>query len=557
MTAAIYYHPEAYSTGGPKLMGRQAAGESFIRAFLQYAHSEPLWLMVEQQRHIADFDALRKQFGRGQPVKAMLRSQLNVLSQPGCVYYPGPGLAEHAFQRSFYGHAQWSVCGITHTTASAGVMDAITGLLTAPVQPWDALICTSQAVKANVQRLLELQIAFLKDRLDIRKVVMPQLPVIPLGVHCADFVSEPADKAMARAALGIPSEAVVVLFLGRLSFHAKAHPLPMYQAMQQVAKSTGKPLVLLECGWFANAAIEQAFVDGASQICPDVRAIRLDGRLPEARTQAWAAADIFCSLSDNIQETFGITPVEAMAAGLPVLVSDWDGYRDTLRDGVDGFRIPTVMPPAPAGLELAHRHALGIDNYDQYCGNSCAFVAVDIPATTNALQQLVSSPALRQQMGQAGRARALEVYDWQRIIPQYEDLWQTLAQIRQAAASRPTHTGWPARSDPFDLFVAYPSRVLAVHTRLQATMPVQQAQLLSEQMRRMPLFSYAAQVLPSQEEVDQLLQRLAGSSQSVQYLLAALPPARHLVAMRGVVWLLKLGLLKLADAADHLASSAG
>ncbi len=31
---------------------------------------------------------------------------------------------------------------------------------------------------------------------------------------------------------------------------------------------------------------------------------------------------------------------EAMAAGLPVVVSDWDGYKDTVRDGVDGFRIP-------------------------------------------------------------------------------------------------------------------------------------------------------------------------------------------------------------------------
>ena len=40
------------------------------------------------------------------------------------------------------------------------------------------------------------------------------------------------------------------------------------------------------------------------------------------------------SLADNIQETFGLTPVEAMAAGLPCVMSDWDGYRDTVRDGV-------------------------------------------------------------------------------------------------------------------------------------------------------------------------------------------------------------------------------
>ena len=29
-----------------------------------------------------------------------------------------------------------------------------------------------------------------------------------------------------------------------------------------------------------------------------------------------------------------------MAAGLPVVVSDWDGYRYTVTDGVEGFRIP-------------------------------------------------------------------------------------------------------------------------------------------------------------------------------------------------------------------------
>lgn len=35
MNAAIYYHPEAYTTSGPKLMGRNAAGESFLRGFIR------------------------------------------------------------------------------------------------------------------------------------------------------------------------------------------------------------------------------------------------------------------------------------------------------------------------------------------------------------------------------------------------------------------------------------------------------------------------------------------------------------------------------------------
>ena len=36
MSACIYYHPEAYTTSGPKLMGRNAAGESFLRGFVSH-----------------------------------------------------------------------------------------------------------------------------------------------------------------------------------------------------------------------------------------------------------------------------------------------------------------------------------------------------------------------------------------------------------------------------------------------------------------------------------------------------------------------------------------
>ena len=95
-----------------------------------------------------------------------------------------------------------------------------------------------------------------------------------------------------------------------------------------------------------------------------MKVITLDGRQASARQTAWAGADVFCSLSDNIQETFGIVPIEAMAAGLPVVVSDWDGYKDTVRHGVDGFRIPTCMPQAGLATDLALRHALEVDTYD-------------------------------------------------------------------------------------------------------------------------------------------------------------------------------------------------
>ena len=44
-----------------------------------------------------------------------------------------------------------------------------------------------------------------------------------------------------------------------------------------------------------------------------------------------------------MQETFGLTPLEAMAAGLPCVVSDWNGYRDTVRLFLEG--VPTNATP--------------------------------------------------------------------------------------------------------------------------------------------------------------------------------------------------------------------
>ena len=61
------------------------------------------------------------------------------------------------------------------------------------------------------------------------------------------------------------------------------------------------------------------------------------------RFQVWHAADLVVSLVDNIQETFGLVIVEAMASGLPVVATDWNGYRDLVVDGETGFLVPTTM----------------------------------------------------------------------------------------------------------------------------------------------------------------------------------------------------------------------
>ncbi|MBI3542646.1 MAG: glycosyltransferase, partial [Deltaproteobacteria bacterium] len=99
----------------------------------------------------------------------------------------------------------------------------------------------------------------------------------------------------------------------------------------------------------------------------------------------WQAADIFCSLADNVQETFGLTPLEAMAAGLPQVVSDWNGYRDTVRHGVDGFRVPAFpaveRDPTGAGDSFLAGFAYGLSrslppHEALRLGNYCGSLAV-------------------------------------------------------------------------------------------------------------------------------------------------------------------------------------
>ena len=82
---------------------------------------------------------------------------------------------------------------------------------------------------------------------------------------------------------------------------------------------------------------------------PDVGFLLLDGADPDQRSAARSGADVFLFLIDNIQETFGLAPIEGMAAGLPLLVSDWDGMKDTVTPDV-GFR---VTSRALSGAHLA------------------------------------------------------------------------------------------------------------------------------------------------------------------------------------------------------------
>ena len=557
---AIYYHPEAYTTSNPRLMGRNAAGNTFLEGFFRYSSKQKVfYAQVASGLHADQFAETAQSYGRNEEIKSFGNKNLTAAGESCNVYHPGPEIGGHAFQRAAHGEHNWGLCGITHTTSSARAMDSIASWITSPVQPWDAVICTSTAVKKNVEVILQAQVDCLKERLGITKIILPQLPVIPLGVHSKDFSFTEQQRVNARAKLSVGNDALIVLYIGRLSFHAKAHPLAMYQALENAAQATGKEVILVECGWHANEKIERAFAAGAQMASPSVRVLTLDGRVAENRETAWASADVFCSLSDNIQETFGIVPIEAMAAGLPVVVSDWDGYKDTVRDGVDGFRIPTIAPGPGLAGDLAHRHALEIDTYDMYCGLSSSLIAIHGQKLTNAFIELFKSPELRKKMGQAGRLRATQDYDWRTIIPRYEELWDEQTRIRLAAKKareegadgakgKPADSVWPSRLDPSIGFANYPTQHLTQTTQLILTEPSADAALIKlAKYKELAMVNYAYYVFPADDEIKAVFDAAESNlpeSSTAEALLVGISAQRRLYVLRGLAWLCKLGLLR-------------
>jgi hypothetical protein len=120
----------------------------------------------------------------------------------------------------------------------------------------------------------------------------------------------------------------------------------------------------------------------------------------------YGIADVFLNLTLHHDENFGYGQIEAMSCGLPVVGTDWGGLKDTITDEVTGFRIPTFV--SGRGVQLDRFRAM------------------------EACLALVTSPALRRSLGEAGRARAGIEYG----APLFERRWtEALTHAARAVAT--------------------------------------------------------------------------------------------------------------------------
>jgi starch synthase len=540
----LLYHPDAYRVARKDLKGRHSAGESFLTAFLAHAPGPEVYALCLGEQGFEDFQQSVKASGRPLTARAVARGETDVLRRQALLNLPHPGIAEEARIRSFLGDDAYALCGVTHTISSRAVLDGVADLLLAPVNPWDAVICTSRAVHEALSGLLNRAEDDLRARLGATKFSRPLMPIIPLGVHSQRFTRNDADRAHWRSKLGIAEDAVAILFFGRLSVHAKASPFQLAQAAELAAQRTKKPFTILWCGRFNDDFQRRVFMNTAKTMAPSVPFHHIDGHDDAACAAIWSAADIFCSLSDNIQESFGLTVIEAMAAGLPVVASNWNGYRETVEHDVNGLLIDSYMPPGTlAGA--AYRYVSGIDTYDLYIGALSQLCFVDLEQTAAALARLADDAALRARLAAAARKTIAERFDWKAVMPRYAELWreqiERLAQARAQGGAR--SLAWQTH-DPGLTFAGFPSNRLRGDSLLAAGAHFGRWSDLVKQ----PGIVVNASTLTGRKQFQALHKLFSDQhAHTIDAVLKSFEPKDAGAVLQTLHWLVKVGLLRMSE----------
>ena len=541
ISPAILYVEGGYEPISEKIMGAHVASRNFLQGLIRHGQLETLHgYMGARNAAATAFERLARDLGATMPIRTIQPHRLEQVAELGILFFSDPDLTTAAEKRSFVGSRAYALTGVTHTTAGDWPMKKLADLVAAPVQPWDALVCTSRAVFAMVDQILLAEEARLTERLGATRFSRPLRPLIPLGVDAAHFTPREEWRAAWRKRLGIGAEDVAALYVGRLTRHGKAHPLPMLAALGLAARSQKHPLHLILAGWWMHSPEEAIWREQAAVLCPEVQLHVLDGRDKAVRQEIWSAADLFASLVDNIQETFGLAPVEAMAAGLPVVATDWNGFRDTVRHGVDGMLVPTLMAPPGEGLEAALFYATGHISYGALLSVTARLTAVDIGAAAEAFGALAADPMLRQRMGAMGQARVREAFDWAAVIPQYQALWREQEAIRLVAPAPEVFSmPHPRYMDPNQAFAAWPSGVFCLSQQLQP----ESASITTDLTA---LLRFTAPALPgelNEAGIARLLAELHRRGEATaRELLEVLEPAQRGAGQRAVLWLLRVGL---------------
>lgn len=551
-TLALPLNPAEERPSSGLVLGARKFVPAFYRALIEYGKlpryrfftAGPLVARANETIH--EYAARRRaplQSLDARPQTRLAAALTGELPSDRLLAYHEPNLSVDVMfrLRQSMARRQFPITLLNHTFSYRAMLHStFLRLLLEDTRSYDSLICSSEAARRALQALLDhVATRFAADH-GAQLSYRGRLDVIPLGVDTELW--RPRDRADLRAQLGLPADATIVLYLGRLSPADKGDLLPLLDVFGRLVRELRRSdllFVLAGTDRDGDSQPLRAHV-GRSGLSRHVRFIH-DPKSPHL---LMGAADVFVSPADSIQEAFGLTPLEAMATGTPQVVADWDGYRDTVVDGETGFLIPTMWSECDSDLAL-QSPLLAREWLDHLAlGQS---VVIDPQLLHARLRALLTQPALRQKMGEASRRRAVERFSWPVVIARHEDLWRELSAI--AAHDRREPAPQPTYNDPpyFRAFSHYATRVLSGSELLKLS--ARGAEIVDGEE---PMPIYHASELFDEKLVDLALRTLAEAPaalrlDALEQELAERRSCTSAAARRHLLWLLKYGLLELGD----------
>jgi glycosyltransferase involved in cell wall biosynthesis len=222
---------------------------------------------------------------------------------------------------------------------------------------------------------------------ELAELAAPGLPAEKIlvrrnGVEVPDTLPE---RGKFRAGAGIPEDAKVVLYLGRLS--EKKSPDVLLQAFASLCQAQRDAELRLVFAGPDEGGMKEKLRHLAGELGISARVQVLGAVYGEQKWSAYRDADVFVLPSQN--ENFGNTAGEAVAAGTPVVVTDKCGIAPLLAD--------------VAGLAVAH----------------------DAAALAQALARVLWEPGLHARLS-AGCRKAAARLDWEQPAQEMEKLYEQL-----------------------------------------------------------------------------------------------------------------------------------
>ena len=228
-----------------------------------------------------------------------------------------------------------------------------------------------------------------QDEYDLRMLYGAEparISMVPAGFEPREL--SPRSKYAARLRIGVPLRGPLILHVGR--FVPRKGIDDAIRGASSVLADMRHARMLVVGGHADDEAsvTERARLERIARELEVSNQVVFTGSVARDRLRDhYAAADVF--VTTPWYEPFGITPVESMACGTPVVGSSVGGIGFTVRDGVPGFPVPPRAPDA-----IADR-----------------------------LTEALSDPRRLAQMGRTAARHVRPAFTWRRVTEQLVDVY--------------------------------------------------------------------------------------------------------------------------------------